>query len=84
MNSGIAYWNGRQAVCKCPAYSFPHRLGGGACNGYFLAQECFENCIHCARCDLHDTKVCEVMVEITAPRHCPYVIEFCEEYEVKC
>lgn len=80
----LVYWNGKQAVCKCPAYDFPHRFGGGDCNGYFLAKECHDNRILCGNCELVNGYGCEVMEEQTQPGYCPYVEDFCNEYQIKC
>jgi hypothetical protein len=30
-------------ICSCGAYSFPHRFGGGSCNGRNLAEQWWEN-----------------------------------------
>lgn len=79
----LVYWNGRQAVCNCPAYDFPHRFGGGSCNGWFLAKECFDNRTSCYGCELLGPHGCEVISETSHPLHCPYVADFTNEYQVK-
>lgn len=79
----IVYWNGRQAVCNCGVYNFPHRLGGGACNGHFMAKDCYENCRSCNGCEFIGPYGCEVITEVTKPKHCPFVADFLAEYQIK-
>lgn len=83
MNTELVYWNGRQAVCWCPSYDFPHRLGGGSCTGYHMAKDCFDNCKACIGCELIGSYGCEVIAEISEPRHCPYVQNFIAEYQIR-
>ncbi|QGF21268.1 hypothetical protein KMB89_gp69 [Citrobacter phage HCF1] len=28
----------KQVTCRCSAYDFPHRFGGGACNGLSIVE----------------------------------------------
>lgn len=77
------YWNGRQAVCRCAAYDFPHRFGGGKCSGYWLAFQCFENRLMCNGCINLHAGGCDVINETESPKECPMVNDFAIEYELK-
>lgn len=71
-----------QVTCQCNAYSFPHRFGGGSCNGLPLVEYCWENRISCYHCTLNNNG-CEVVKGQESVKECPYVIEFCNYNEVK-
>ncbi len=77
-----AYWNGKQITCLCPAYEFPHRFMGGKCNGYWMAKHCFDNRISCNNCNLLHPGGCDIMNETEIPAECPYVIDFCADYQI--
>lgn len=70
-----------QVTCTCPAYDFPHRFGGGKCDGYHIVAEQCGGWL-CSTCNLFNGR-CEVMSGQEAPKECPYVIEFCEYNEIK-
>lgn len=69
----------KQYTCRCEAYHFPHRFGGGRCNGLHLVQPGAE----CSNCLLNNNG-CEVIKGQEQPRECRYVIEFCNWHETKC
>lgn len=72
------YHNGKQLVCLCGAYSFPHRWGGGRCDGYAVALRCWENRNHCSVCNCRSVDGCDVVRGIESPSECIAVIEIME------
>jgi hypothetical protein len=50
-----------QVTCRCSAYKFPHRIGGGRCNGSAWA-ECYHIYVQddCAFCNHNNNGTCEV------------------------
>lgn len=74
----------RQVTCDCMAYHFPHRFGGGKCNGFSIVER---NCggAYCSACPawLGSEGGCDVLRGVESPESCEYVIEFCEYNEVK-
>lgn len=71
----------RQVTCKCGAYSFPHRFGGGKCDGLVIVIAAAGSS-HCHYCHMNNNG-CEVIKGQEHPRECPAVIDFCEYNEVK-
>lgn len=67
--------------CDCPAYGFPHRFGGGKCNGYQMVIERFPGAA-CSTCHAFNNG-CEVINGTEHPRECSYVIDFINYHEVK-
>lgn len=50
-----------QVTCRCSAYNFPHRIGGGTCNGsewaesynLYITEACNNcNCLNNGSCDV--------------------------------
>lgn len=72
----------RQVTCNCQAYDFPHRFGGGGCDGRGIVEENVGGYL-CQSCNLLNGGQCEVMTSQEAPRECVYVLEFCEYNEIK-
>lgn len=74
----------RQVTCRCAAYDFPHRFGGGKCDGYQIAlSKCGgEYCMACPAW-LGSDGGCDVVKGTESPSKCEYVIEFCNYNEVK-
>lgn len=70
-----------QVTCTCTAYDFPHRFGGGRCNGLSIVEEHCGGWL-CQHCNPFN-QGCEVMKGQEEPKECPYVIEFCEYNEIK-
>uniref|UniRef100_A0AAU8BVN0 Uncharacterized protein n=1 Tax=Salmonella phage PMBT35 TaxID=3137287 RepID=A0AAU8BVN0_9VIRU len=70
-----------QVTCTCRAYDFPHRFGGGRCDGSSIVEEHCGGWL-CQHCNLFNGG-CEVMKGQERPNECAYVIEFCEYNEVK-
>lgn len=70
-----------QVTCKCSAYDFPHRFGGGKCNGLVIVIQAVGSdwCRHC----LLNNHGCEVLRGQENPRECPAVQDFAEYHEVK-
>lgn len=71
----------KQVTCHCSAYDFPHRFGGGACNGQSIVETKFGG-EYCASCPAFNNG-CDVLRGVESPKECEYVIEFCEYHEVK-
>lgn len=71
----------KQVTCDCMAYEFPHRWGGGKCNGLAIV-ESKAGGGDCNSCLLYNDG-CEVLRGLEHPRECIYVIEFAEYNEVK-
>lgn len=67
-----------QVTCTCQAYEFPHRFGGGRCDGLSLVVPGSE----CRNCHLNNNG-CEVLKGQEHPRECIYVQEFTQTYEIK-
>ena len=61
-----------QVTCYCKAYSFPHRIGGGLCNGSQWAEDYMtwvrEECELC-NC-LRSDSVCDVVTGVEDFKHC--------------
>ena len=71
----------KQVTCDCMAYDFPHRFGGGKCNGLSIVERnAYGN--QCSACNLFNDG-CEVLKGLEHPRECVYVLEFLEYNEVK-
>ena len=73
-----------QYTCRCNAYHFPHRFGGGRCNGYSLAVEHWNTywghdstCRMCNSFDANEHK-CQVLDGGNHITNCEVVIEFVE------
>ena len=71
-----------QYTCRCRAYRFPHRFGGGRCTGIHLAREHWNTfyghdrtCKNCNSFD-EDEHSCQVLDGGNAAKHCEVVIEF--------
>lgn len=72
-----------EVTCNCPAYSFPHRFGGGCCNGWHIVEQCFDQRLQCQHCNLYSENGCDVLNGIESCRECPSVIYFCAWHEIK-
>lgn len=70
-----------QVTCRCSAYRFPHRFGGGACDGMSIVIDRFPGS-GCRTCHLNNNG-CEVINGQEHPRECEYVIDFTHYHEVK-
>lgn len=68
----------KQYTCRCGAYSFPHRFGGGSCNGMWLV----EPGANCHQCQLNNGG-CEVAKGQEHPRECANVQEFAAQWEIR-
>lgn len=72
----------KQYTCRCGAYEFPHRFGGGRCDGYAVAVETRSRYWMCGDCHLNNNG-CEVLTGQEHPRECPGVQELLNEWEIK-
>lgn len=75
-----------ETTCTCNAYKFPHRFGGGKCDGYYLAEEIWNQNWGegiCANCNLNNNGVCEVYSGQESPSECPGVQEFVRYNEIR-
>lgn len=76
-------------VCECPTYSFPHRMFGGSCTGYWWVMEIWEaefGSGDCRDCNLRYEDVgvnCEVIDGRENPSECPRLQEFIRFNEIK-
>lgn len=70
-----------QVTCTCQAYDFPHRFGGGRCNGLSIVESAIGG-EHCHSCHLLNGG-CEVLKGQEHPRECPAVQDFIHYWEVK-
>lgn len=70
-----------QFTCRCIAYDFPHRFGGGRCTGLAIVESSMGGSF-CHSCHLLNGG-CEVMKGQEHPRECPAVQDFCEYWEIK-
>ncbi|QXG07631.1 hypothetical protein [Erwinia phage Snitter] len=71
----------RQTTCTCDAYDFPHRFGGGRCDGIAIVM-LYAGSSACFNCHLNNNG-CEVIKGQESPKECPHVIEFCHYNEIK-
>ena len=68
----------RQITCTCPAYSFPHRLGGGKCrlsafaSRIYNGEEGFRP--KCSNCISNNNSTCEVAEEREDARYCETIV----------
>ena len=67
----------QQITCRCSAYKFPHRLGGGKCSGnewaesyYLTVREC------CELCNCNNNRVCEVATGQESIKECEGAVDF--------
>lgn len=74
----------KQVTCDCFAYEFPHRFGGGRCNGMSIVETKFGG-EYCSSCPafLGSEYGCDVLRGSESTNQCEYVIEFCEYHEIK-
>lgn len=74
-------------TCRCPAYPFPHRFGGGRCTGLFLIQEHWNlywgQSEECQNCNNKSEAGCEVLEGRERETECPVWQEFVQYNEVK-
>jgi hypothetical protein len=72
-------------VCRCPAYRFPHRFGGGRCTGVSVADEYWS--MHwgggeCRTCVLNDDGVCQVLSGTERANECVVFQDFVHVNEI--
>ena len=67
----------QQITCRCSAYKFPHRLGGGKCSGsewaesyHLTVREC------CELCNCNNNGICEVATGQESIKECEGFIDF--------
>lgn len=72
-----------QVTCFCDAYKFPHRFGGGKCNGLNIVESCFNSRSLCIHCNLFSVSGCEVLNGLESTKECPAVQDFLNYNEVK-
>lgn len=74
-----------QHTCRCSAYKFPHRFGGGKCNGYQLVKDHWlgsfgysHKCSSCNNLVVNDDgyRECDVMTGGEPPKRCEIVMDF--------
>ena len=73
-----------QYTCRCRAYKFPHRFGGGKCDGYHIAKEHWNTMYGygdpCSTCNNlitdDDSRSCDVVSGGEPAKRCEVVIDF--------
>lgn len=78
-------------TCKCGAYKFPHRFGGGKCTGRWIVRNTWEeydgfgqSCMQCnSRNDTDGIPYCEVLEGLEDVYLCPEWDEFVNYHEIK-
>lgn len=63
----------KEVVCRCPAYRFPHRCGGGRCTGDEWAEAYrIYNGELCERCNCYQGRgsMCDVSGGLEGIEHC--------------
>ncbi len=77
-------------TCNCGAYGFPHRFGGGRCNGSNIVDQQWEShyggwsCRNCNNLNTtEDIPYCEVYVGQERTEECPAWQEFVHCNEIK-
>lgn len=70
-----------EPVCRCGAYEFPHRFGGGRCNGLGIVVHNVGGSA-CQSCNLM-CDGCQVISGQEHPRECYYVQDFAASWEIK-
>lgn len=73
-------------TCRCTAYKFPHRFGGGNCHGFHLISNqwfTFYGSGSCEDCNNKDENSCQVIEGIEKESECPVFQEFVELEEIK-
>ncbi len=79
-------WRG--PTCLCPSYKFPHRLGGGLCDGSEFIRSIRDNPLHkddCEYCNLlnKETGECEVLEGREKIKYCDALRYYKDSYGVK-
>lgn len=76
-------------TCRCRAYKFPHRFGGGRCTGFHIVEEHWNTyyghgsvCKFCNALN-EDTRTCDVTTGGDDVRHCEALIEFKSLHSIK-
>lgn len=81
-----------EVVCRCGAYSFPHRQMGGACDGSSVVARFFEAQLYgqCRDCHLWERREddgCEIVCQVLEGRErtiqCPALQEHIQYEEIK-
>lgn len=70
----------RQVTCTCEAYDFPHRFGGGRCDGLSIVVKVVGSS-SCHWCHLNNGG-CEVLKGQEHPRECPGVQDYLAYNEI--
>jgi hypothetical protein len=71
----------REFTCNCEAYSFPHRFGGGLCDGRSFVEKCWKDgaCGDCRSID-HDSQSFIPYFQIIEGRECLEECEMLQEF----
>lgn len=76
-------------VCRCSAYRFPHRFGGGRCTGDWVAHEAWREtcgysdpCRSCEQCD-SENHGCSVTHGNESPETCDAWQEFVVNNDIR-
>ena len=76
-----------EVTCNCDAYQYPHRFGGGYCNGFFLVELFWQNGM-CGDCryksfdDWSNCSTCQVINGREKIIECEQLQEFIRANEI--
>ena len=76
-------------VCTCHAYKFPHRFGGGRCNGFFVIDDYWQGHYgggECTSCNLlcdDGERTCQVVDGQESVTECPVWQDFVQYNGIK-
>lgn len=73
-------------VCRCYAYKFPHRFGGGRCKGRNIVEDYWEahyGTGDCSNCISYEEGICQVVDGQEEVTECPVWQEFVSYEEIK-
>lgn len=77
-----------ECTCRCTAYKFPHRFGGGKCNGFYIVWNQWNtyygsgDCENCMSKN-NENNTCQVVEGIERVEECEVFQEFVAYEEIK-
>lgn len=79
-----------ETTCRCTAYKFPHRFGGGRCTGRWIAKSTWNDSFGAGECQncisnnqTEEIPYCEVVEGQAEASMCPKWQEFVEYNEIR-
>ncbi len=73
-------------VCRCPAYRFPHRFGGGKCTGFHVVAQqwyTFFGLGACENCISNSDGSCQIVEGRESEKECPVFQELVDFEEIR-